>query len=683
MGQQHLNTGTPNGQNGDFVRDAMNKIESNFNELYNQETGVIDVGAEWSGGLSFDVSANSFPVNGVWYTATEQSLTLDAADGTFDRIDLFVADVFGTISKITGEISGSNPAEPDYDYERQFPIKFVLVQAGATIPSEFEEEMIFNEDLGEPNEWTFVPTTGVAVSTANSHLGTKSIEGSSTLQQRIRFENLESIETSKINSISFWYKAKESYGIGGKIFVYFGQERSAISVPVPVNSVTIQNGQYGYDSTSQAWQKITIDMSRINLSLSFINTVEIKPYKPSTKALDEVPTGTTGYFIDEIKMQLQIAKIVSEPDPTPKNTSSFVNDGAGEVDGSGNVLKYLTSDDLEAVPANTSDITNDGADGTSTYVEHDEIGATATSNDYADLDNKPGLGAVATSNDYGDLDNLPGLGAVATSNDYADLSNLPAIINDLSKVWSFSTSTAGTNPGTGFIRTNNIVPASVTQINISNDTKQGIDVSAYLLSLQEGDVVYIQQAGDATKYILATLTAKITDLTGYWRMQISVNESGVVMDNSADVQLCIYKAGSPDIVQNVESIKEVKITVTPAEMLDLIANPKQMVPAAGAGIVTKIIAITGFVDFNSVPYDFTTNFEFYYETSGIVINVGTQADVNSAIATPFDIDKTGASGGLLSPNEAVMMRPESGVDATVGDSDVKYVILYAEQNFNF
>ena len=47
---------------------------------------------------------------------------------------------------------------------------------------------------------------------------------------------------------------------------------------------------------------------------------------------------------------------------------------------------YITSSSL---PVNTSDLINDGEDGTSVYVEQDELGAVAFSNDYNDLDNKP------------------------------------------------------------------------------------------------------------------------------------------------------------------------------------------------------------------------------------------------------------------------------------------------------
>jgi hypothetical protein len=44
----------------------------------------------------------------------------------------------------------------------------------------------------------------------------------------------------------------------------------------------------------------------------------------------------------------------------------------------------------------TSDLINDGADGTSTYVETNELGATAFSNDYNDLDNLPTIPEAVT-----------------------------------------------------------------------------------------------------------------------------------------------------------------------------------------------------------------------------------------------------------------------------------------------
>ena len=61
----------------------------------------------------------------------------------------------------------------------------------------------------------------------------------------------------------------------------------------------------------------------------------------------------------------------------------------------GSNLSMDADDKLSAVvPTKTSDLVNDGSDNTSTYVEADELGAVATSNDYDDLDNKPTIPTV-------------------------------------------------------------------------------------------------------------------------------------------------------------------------------------------------------------------------------------------------------------------------------------------------
>ena len=59
------------------------------------------------------------------------------------------------------------------------------------------------------------------------------------------------------------------------------------------------------------------------------------------------------------------------------------------------------------VPTKTSDLTNDGSDGTSTYVEADDLATVATSGSYSDLSNTPNLATVATSGSYNDLSNKP------------------------------------------------------------------------------------------------------------------------------------------------------------------------------------------------------------------------------------------------------------------------------------
>jgi hypothetical protein len=84
----------------------------------------------------------------------------------------------------------------------------------------------------------------------------------------------------------------------------------------------------------------------------------------------------------------------------PTDTADLTN-GAG----------YITS---AALPTKTSDLTNDGSDGTSTYVEADDLATVATTGDYSDLTGTPTLAAVATSGDYDDLINKP---TIPTVND--------------------------------------------------------------------------------------------------------------------------------------------------------------------------------------------------------------------------------------------------------------------------
>ena len=135
-----------------------------------------------------------------------------------------------------------------------------------------------------------------------------------------------------------------------------------------------------------------------------------------------------------------------------------------------------------------------------------------------------------------------------------------------------------------------------------------------------------------------------------------------------------------DNYKPVSSIREVQVVVSPTQLKDLVANPKEIVPAAGVGKVIKIIAITGFLNYGTVAFDFVSVLNFQYETSGTVINKGTYADWNQTTDYYFDIDKSATSGGPLSANEGVVLT--TATDATVGDGFITIVALYSEQNFN-
>ena len=103
----------------------------------------------------------------------------------------------------------------------------------------------------------------------------------------------------------------------------------------------------------------------------------------------------------------------------PTATSDLTNDSG-----------FITSSSL---PTKTSDLTNDGADGTSTYVEADDLATVATSGSYTDLTNTPTIPAAQVNSDWSansgvaQILNKPNLAAVATSGSYNDLTDTPTI----------------------------------------------------------------------------------------------------------------------------------------------------------------------------------------------------------------------------------------------------------------
>ena len=102
---------------------------------------------------------------------------------------------------------------------------------------------------------------------------------------------------------------------------------------------------------------------------------------------------------------------------------------------SGNVTANIT------VPTKTSDLTNDGSDGTSTYVEADDLATVATSGSYNDLSNKPTIPTVnnATLTIQKNSTDVATFTANASSNVTANIS-VPTATSDLTNDSGFITS---------------------------------------------------------------------------------------------------------------------------------------------------------------------------------------------------------------------------------------------------
>lgn len=85
--------------------------------------------------------------------------------------------------------------------------------------------------------------------------------------------------------------------------------------------------------------------------------------------------------------------------PTVNNATLTIQKNSTDVATfTANASANVTAD--ISVPTQTSDITNNGSDGTSTYVEADELATVATSGSYNDLTNKPTIPAAQVNSDW-------------------------------------------------------------------------------------------------------------------------------------------------------------------------------------------------------------------------------------------------------------------------------------------
>lgn len=108
-------------------------------------------------------------------------------------------------------------------------------------------------------------------------------------------------------------------------------------------------------------------------------------------------------------------------------------DPNGTVKSAGGIVAYV-ADEIPTVPTKTSDLTNDGSDGTSTYVEADELATVATSGAYSDLTGTPTIPAAQVNSDWN------------ASSGVAQILNKPTIptVNDATLTITQNGSTAGT-----------------------------------------------------------------------------------------------------------------------------------------------------------------------------------------------------------------------------------------------
>lgn len=254
------------------------------------EGGLISGGqVVWETGYNFRVSAAEYVIGGVVYNSAEQVVTLDAADGTNDRIDVIYVNTSGVADSITG-FAAVLPSEPDIDAATQLKLTFVFVQALSTSPVGVGNTNIYLENA----EWTSsISGSGFnANSSTTPYAGTKCVEGTSIANNAyVQLQAPAPLTLDGQAVLAMFIRSKAAWNTSRSLRAQFFLDGVAKGSPV-----TIASGYWGFNSaTLGAYQLVAIPLAQFVVPAGTqINQLRITG-----------SGGAIGFFIDNIILQAQ------------------------------------------------------------------------------------------------------------------------------------------------------------------------------------------------------------------------------------------------------------------------------------------------------------------------------------------------------------------------------------------
>lgn len=250
------------------------------------------------GNLDFLISAGSFYLDEQLIQVASQTISLAAADPTYDRIDALYLDANGIFNDLTGE-AADTPSLPMVDLDQLF-LTFATVPAGATdLGDQFVTEVIYDEGV----DWTETASHGTITidSTNNPNSGTKCIEGTAVLaNQYVKFVRIPSLLFDGDGHLRLDIRTKATWASGRNLLLrwYLGGVAKGVGV-------VISNGAYGFVTTNTTtYQPVLVPKSAFGFAPgSYVDELRITARGTG---------GTMGFYIDPIKIITDIETIDEE-----------------------------------------------------------------------------------------------------------------------------------------------------------------------------------------------------------------------------------------------------------------------------------------------------------------------------------------------------------------------------------
>lgn len=246
-----------------------NSVEAVQTYVDNQAPGsnyLISGSAAWDTGLTFQVTQCVYVIDGITHISAPASITMDAADATHSRIDVFTVDRDGLVA-ITKGTPATPPVKPEYDGDNEVEITFSTVAAAQTVPDGVTDTVIYDED----DDWTSAvgASNVAAAATTDPYAGTKHIAFTAAgIDDYITLTAGAPVAPSAVDLFKFYVKDPLA-GQGrprGKNRNRFALFNGTTRVS---DWVTLNSGRYGYDASTVGYQLCSIPMSVFNATGAF------------------------------------------------------------------------------------------------------------------------------------------------------------------------------------------------------------------------------------------------------------------------------------------------------------------------------------------------------------------------------------------------------------------------------
>lgn len=212
-----------------------------------------------AGGLSMDVAAAVYQIQGTVYTSPLVTLTAAAANVTNPRFDAVVLTTSSVAALVTGTPAAS-PVRPDIDPTTQLQDTFFLVAANATTLAVTVED-IYHENT----EWTTsrTGTTFNLASTNNPYSGTVDIEGTLAISgNSFRFLKpaAGTFNLAEIDTLTFYVRSKATWAATRFLSISVGVGNTPFG-----QALAFGEGSFGFNSSlTGVYQLIVIPTSLFN-----------------------------------------------------------------------------------------------------------------------------------------------------------------------------------------------------------------------------------------------------------------------------------------------------------------------------------------------------------------------------------------------------------------------------------